>query len=198
MNNIQHQRRIAVDIDGVLADYHSPFVRFYNARNRTNFNVDDLLGYDFWRAFKTSEEESERAIRDFFFSEGFEGINPIKDSQNSTWLLSQKNTLAIITARPDYVKERTLKWTDRYFPRIFSDVHFTSQFGGNGSRKKKYDFCLDYNYELIIEDVAEYANDCAEKGVKSFLMNRPWNRNFSLHPLVQRVNDWSEILQILK
>ena len=191
------KRRIAFDMDGVFANYHEPFVGFYNRRNGTNFNIGDIGGYDFWRAFGISEEKSAREITDFYFSEDFEEINPVEGSQDTIKLLSQKNILAIITARPDFIRERTLEWINKHFPNVFSDAHFTSQFGGNGSKKKKSDFCLDNGYEVIIEDSAEYANECAERGINALLLNRPWNRNGSLHPQVQRVSNWKEILEHL-
>ncbi|MEK6741915.1 MAG: hypothetical protein AABX91_00455 [Nanoarchaeota archaeon] len=190
--------KIAVDIDGVLADYQISFVEFYNKRNGKNFSIQNLIGHDFWLSFGISKEKAEKEIIDFFSSEKFKKLSPVTDSQDAIKLLAQKNILSIVTARPDFVRETTLEWLDAHFPNIFSEIHFTSQFGGNGPREKKSDFCLDYNYEIIIEDIVEHANECAEKGIKVFLLNRPWNKNFSLHPLVQRVNDWNEISQILQ
>ena len=192
-----NKRKIAVDIDGVLANYHEPFVGFYNERNGTNFNLENISGYDFWRAFGISEEKSACEIADFYFSEDFKEINPVEGSQDVLKLLSPKNILAIITARPDFIRKKTLEWINKYFPNVFSDVHFTNQFGGNGSKEKKSYFCLDRGYGVIVEDSAEYANECAEQGINALLLNRPWNRNGSLHPQVQRVSNWKEVLEHL-
>lgn len=191
-------RKIAVDIDGVLANSHEPFMGFYNERNGTNFNVGGICSYDFWRTFGISEEESAREIADFYFSENFKELSPVEDSQRVTKLLSQKNVLAIITARPDFIRERTLKWINSYFPNVFSNAHFTSQFWGNSSKEKKSGLCLENGYEVIIEDSAEYANECAEQGINALLLDKPWNRKNLLHPKVQRVSNWMGVLEHIK
>ena len=50
----------------------------------------------------------------------------------------------------------------------------------------------------LIEDAAEHANDCAEKGIKVILINRPWNLNERVHPNVKRAENWEEVLKHLE
>jgi len=192
------KRKLAVDIDGVLLDFHNPFIIFYNQRHGTAFTVEDITANDFSMVFQATEEQFKRDMSEFYRSPLFMSLPLIRGAQRAVRQLSQNNFLGVITSRPDFIYEETLSSLNKHFPESFSDVYFTNHYGGNGSRKNKSDFCLEQSYEVIIEDVSEYANECANRGINAFLLDRPWNRNSSLHPRVQRVFSWTEILERLK
>lgn len=198
MENNNEGKRIAIDLDGVLFDFLTPFCIFYNQRHGTNFTINDLITYHFLKVFQTSEKKFGRVMNDFYQSTLFRDLPLISDAQEGIRQLSQKNFLGVVTSRPDHTSPITLNSLGKHFPHIFSEVHFTSQYGGNGHKEKKSEYCLEHGYEIIIEDVADYANECAEKGIKSFLITRPWNEKEQLHPSVTRVKNWPEILQRLQ
>ena len=191
-------RKIAFDIDGILINFHNPLVIFYNKKHGTSFKVEDITTYDFSRAFQTTEEQFRRDMNEFYSSPLFRSLPLIKGARRAVRQLSQNNFLGVITSRPDFIYEETLISLRKHFPETFSGVYFTNHYGGNGPRKNKSDFCLEHGYEVIVEDVLEYASECADKGINALLLDKPWNQNGSLHPRVQRVFSWAEILEHLK
>ena len=107
--------------------------------------------------------------------------------------------LKVITARPEELfRDYTLKWLDKYYPWIFDDIFFatSSQIKFDKNWKdttKKSIVCQNLWIDLMIEDNPEYANDVASCGIKTYLITKPWNKDYLLHPNVIRVNTWEEI-----
>jgi 5'(3')-deoxyribonucleotidase len=189
--------KIAVDIDGVLADFHRPFLNFYNRRKGTNFKIEDIITYDLSKLFRTSFEETVREIDSFYNSRAFLGITPIPGSQEAINFLKKKNFLAIITSRPETLRRETTNWLLGNFPNSFLAAHFIGNYSGNGSEGKKVSFCLREGYQVLIEDSVGEANECAEKGIDAILFEQPWNIHEKLHPKIKRVKNWQEILGVL-
>ena len=193
-NHKNMERRVAVDLDGVLFDFLNPFCIFYNQRHGTNFTINDLTTYHFLKIFQKPEKEFRTDMNDFYQSPLFRDLPLIRGAKRGIRHLSQNNLLVVVTSRPDHTSPVTLNSLRKHFPNIFSEVHFTSQYGGNGRHEKKSDYCANHRYSVIIEDVAEYANECAEKEIKAFLLTRPWNEKEPLHENVIRVGDWPELI----
>lgn len=189
------QKKIAVDLDGVVMEFAETFLEFRNERYNSNYKKEDIFTYDFWNVFGVSREQSIKDVLDFYNSPKFEGIAPIPNSQETMSLLSEKYFIAALTARPDFTRDKTLNWLEKYFPNIFSEFHFTN-FAGNGKMKNKSDFCIQYGYETLIDDYHQHVNECAAKGIQTFLLTQPWNWE-TLHPKVVRVRNWNEIQQRL-
>ncbi len=192
-------RRIAVDIDGVLANLTEPFLEYYNQKFGISFKLQDVHTFDFKKLLGINEEEEKNLLNDFFKSDFFKKIQPVIGAQDVISYLSKRNHLVVITARKEYLKNETLEWIERFFPNVFSEIHFARNINSaDESRPHKFDLCVENEYEIIIEDDLIYAKPCAEKGIKSILLNYPWNQEENLHPEITQVNNWEEILEHLK
>lgn len=192
-------KKIAIDIDGVLADLAMPLMDFCNVRYGTKIEVKDLHSFDFKEIFEITKEEERSFLLDFFKTDYFQNIQPIKDSQNGINALSKNNSLNIITARPKYVENETRLWLERFYENVFSKIHFAENIYASGRPTTlKSDFCLNNDYSVMIEDDSRYANDCSEKGIETILITRPWNKNQFIHLNVKRVEDWESILRVLQ
>ncbi len=192
-------RKIAVDIDGVLANLTEPFLEYYNQREGTNFRLENVHTTNFKELFGINGEEEKKLLDDFFKSDFFSNIQPIMGAQEAISHLSKRNHLVIVTARKEYIQDKTNEWIERFFPDVFSEIHFARNINsGDESKLSKFDICMEKGYEIIIEDDLVYANPCAEKGIKSILLNHPWNQEENLHPEITRVNNWQEVLEHLK
>ncbi len=190
--------KVAVDIDDTLLYFYEPWLNFVNGKYRTNFSINDIKVHSLDKSLKMSEPQVINEIFSFYQSPRFTSLRPVEGAVYATKELSRRKSLGIITSRPDSTSFATTRSLQKHFPGIFSEIHFTSQFGGNGHRQNKSQFCLDYGYRVIVEDVAEYANECAENGIPGILLTKPWNVGESLHPLVTRVPDWKVALEVLK
>jgi len=190
--------KIAIDIDGVLADFFGPFIHFYNKRNNANLRLSDMTSYNLCKIFGISQESLIKEMGDFYKSPLFKFLPLIEGSKEAIHKIYRFNLLYVVTSRPSSLYEETTFWIRNQFPDRFLKVHITNGYGTTGIKEKKSDVCLCNGYNLIIEDSADEVNDCAEKGIESILLKKPWNINEKTHPSVKRVNNWQEILQHLK
>jgi len=105
----------------------------------------------------------------------------------------------IVTARPKELFEKyTLEWLDKYYPNIFDDIFFASdaqiKFDKNWKdATKKSIICQNLWVDIMIEDNPEYAQDVASCGIKTYLIEKPWNKNCKLVENIIKVKSWEEI-----
>ena len=63
-------------------------------------------------------------------------------------------------------------------------------------RKEKSLICKEEGVVVFIDDYKDTILDTAKHGIKSFLMDEPWNQG-ELPLAVQRVKNWEEIVENL-
>ena len=72
---------------------------------------------------------------------------------------------------------------------------FANNFFRDQTTKSKGEFCDDLGIEIMIDDSAGFANECAAPNRKVFLINQPWNKAAKVKPGIIRVNSWEEIMK---
>jgi len=55
--------------------------------------------------------------------------------------------------------------------------------------------CKERGIKIMIDDNKLFANELAEKGVKVFLLDKPWNKNYDKHKNIIKVKDWKEVIK---
>jgi len=58
--------------------------------------------------------------------------------------------------------------------------------------KSKADICKEHNICYMIEDNMDYALELATNGIKTFLLEKPWNKGKE-HKNLIKVKNWYEI-----
>ena len=71
------------------------------------------------------------------------------------------------------------------------NVHLTQNEG------TKPEICKRLGIQTIIEDNAETAHACADAGIRTIVLARPWNTNMQYHPLIDHVDGWQEACNLL-
>jgi uncharacterized HAD superfamily protein len=181
--------KIGIDIDEVLANTMSNFLDFHNEMYGTDATRDEITDYYFDGLFHWTREENFKRFDEFYKTRFFEDIVPVEGAADGIKSLQQLGTLYVITSRPLYIKEQTLKWLTRYFGDDLPEVYF-AHLDGAGT---KADLCDQLGIDLLIEDSLEFAEACAAKNVQVLLMDAPWNRR-ELADNITRVYNWDEIL----
>jgi uncharacterized HAD superfamily protein len=188
--------KVAVDIDNVLADFAPHLMRFHNKNYGTHFNYENQDEYDLTLYWACSEEETLKRIYAFYDSQEFENIEPVSGAVDAIIQLKNKHELFVITARPYYIEDKTLRWINTYFPNSFKQVVHTNLVSEEGSKhKKKSEVCKELHTQIIIEDCIDYALDCLSAGVTAYLLERPWNKEKVLQKDIKRASTWKEITQ---
>lgn len=192
---MEKTKKIGIDIDEVVVEFIKHFLDYSNQKNRTSFKVEDIHSYHLWETpIHNSKEESISEVMEFQSSFHFEKINLIKGAKEIIFEMARTSHIYFVTSRPTEIKEKTEKFLKQNFQEIeFEIIHSGEIYGG----KSKSEICNEIGLNFIVEDNPYYALDCAEKGVKVFLLDKPWNRNYSYHDNITKIKNWSEILSHL-
>jgi len=190
------EKRIGVDIDDVIVHLVKHFYDFYNQKFKKDLNVKNHFEYEFSRPFGISAEEVISLIKEFYFTEYFDNLDLIEDSVDSIYELSKDYEIFFITSRHLDIKDKNENFLKKLFPNLKYEVIYSGEFWQEA--KPKSEICEDVGVSIMIEDNEIYALDCAKKGVKVFLLDKPWNQNQEEHENIVRVKDWKEIMERLR
>lgn len=188
--------KIGVDLDEVLTEYVKNFIAFHNQNYGTKLNFKDIKKYLFYELLGISVEEDLKRQYKFFETDLFKQIRPVNGAIKGVDKLNNNFEMIIITARPNEIKDKTVKWIEGYFPDIFSQIIFTNKHSlNNDLKREKHDICLGIGVNLIIEDSLTTAEKCASMGIRVLLLDRPWNQAENLPDGIKRVYSWEEIVR---
>ncbi|MDO8511136.1 MAG: hypothetical protein Q7S55_03135 [Nanoarchaeota archaeon] len=188
---------IGVDIDEVLAELLEAYLRYYNQKYNTKTQKEEMFSYSFREVLGGTEEENQQNLLDFFKSEYFQNIKPVKGALKSINLLAQKHRLCIITARPHIIQKETEQWLLKHFPDDFHSINLTNQWHGKGEKQLKSEVGKKQNIQIMIDDSLQHALDCAAQGIYVLLadFSYPWNQTSEKLPEnIKRVRSWEEIV----
>ena len=192
------RRVIGLDIDEVLLGLVDGLNDFYNRRFGTGFKVEDYVTYDLEDTWGGTKEDAVRIVEDFYGSPDFLKISPVSGSQEAVARLARTSPLVSITSRPSSIREGTLSQIQRFFGRSIGDVFFNGQYGMKSHKISKASICEGNGVGSFVDDNLSVCNDLAARGIRTYLFERPWNRNEDVHPEVVRVRNWTELYEVLK
>jgi uncharacterized HAD superfamily protein len=179
--------RIAVDLDGVLADTITSFCRILNKRYSTHFTVESFDRWNAWQNAGISEDEFFRTLDETWFD--WKTIPAMEEN------LSEKVNQLGRFGRVDVVTGRSPE-TVPYANSWLKEQHIPfDQFIRTQSTNAK----VKLNYDIFIDDSADLmaliASTLDSHGI---LYTQPWNKKAPEMPRIVRVQRWSEIPQILE
>lgn len=190
--------KIALDIDEVLAGFVSELNSFYNLFYGKKFKLRDYKFWDLNMIWGVEREEALNALTSFYKSEYFFKIKPISYSQQALEILSKNNAeFFAVTSRPDYLKEETHYWIEKFFPKKIKKIIHTNQHFLKSSEISKLKVCKEENADILVEDNLHTALECSQNGLRVFLLNKPWNQNGNGLFGIERVRDWKNLLEKL-
>lgn len=188
--------KIGVDIDDVVADFVNPLLKFFEKETGRITLYEDVFSYKFEEVWKISRDEAIAVVRNFYRSKEFDTLAIIDGALSALERLSQKHEIVFVTSRHNEAKLKTPDWLTRNFPFLNARVIYAGEYQHSDNEKvTKAGICLREGIGVIIEDNAGYALDCARNGVKSYLIERPWNRDSENHENMLKVKRWAEILE---
>ncbi len=185
--------KLALDCDDVLADYIGTLAEAYNGRFGTAYCTEqfrpDLEALD-----TILGEEGMRNLFLLFNDEGYVlGLPPVKGAvEGVRELTSVGLDLYVITSRVSTPPEWTQQWLTEQFGPVFSGVFYGGMVNG---RISKGELCRQYEIALCVEDHPGNAYGLREQGIRTLLLDYPWNQDVPEGPLIKRVKDWKEIVE---
>jgi hypothetical protein len=187
---------VGLDIDGVLADFISPFVCFL-AQHVGEGPIDSKTITDLTFAnhpFLSPQIVAE-CIQNVSDDPGFwQGLAPLPSAEQWRLLdsLSRQQKLVFVTHRYERqsysMREVTRRWLERHGVS-HPIVYFTQSY--------KSDLIRKLNVKLFVDDRHENCRDVAENtDAVVFMPHRTYNQSF-VHPRVQRIQDLDELFAYL-
>ncbi|MGM0842756.1 MAG: 5' nucleotidase, NT5C type [Bacillota bacterium] len=167
-------KRIAIDMDEVIADFHQKHLNMYNQNFNEELVYSDLDGTRLWKIRPQVAEEILAYVDEPTF---FRDLEVMEGSQEVIKELSKTFEIFITTAAMEHPNSFTAKyeWLKEHFP-FLSDLNFV--FCGNKSI---------INADYLIDDSPRHFKDFKGQGI---LFSAPHNKYTTDYV---RVNNWEEV-----
>jgi len=159
----------------------STFLDFFNVKYYRECKYEDIVNYNLWDVFSVSKRDVLDLFDEFYKTEEFDRLPLVDGAKEGIETLCENNSVVFVTHRPSYISEKTQEYFSRHFPnKEYRIVH--------SHPKLKSEVCPELEVEVIIEDHAGCAYDCANIGLRAILFDRPWNQGH-LYPGLIRVGE---------
>ena len=176
--------KIALDVDGVLADVIVSWLN-YNNSIRQEILKSDITSWDFWKKFQINRYDFYRELSMCW--KNWHSIPPTeKNLSNMTKNLSNLAQVDIVTAREKSTDSFVKAWLD--YHKISYD-NYVSVIDGP--------FKSTLDYDFFIDDSPLNALQLIKNKKKLFLYSQPWNQHIS-EIQIYRISNLSEIFKKLK
>ena len=193
---MREKDKLGVDVDEVVVEFFKKYLELFNKQFNKKMSLKDITNYHIWNLTDISREDSLLLAREVHDAEHPDNLLLVDGVEKSLVQLSKKYEIFFITSRPERFKEKTTQTLKHLFKDFRFSLHFAQ--GVWGSSKTKGDICRELGVKFMVEDNADYALDCAQKGIKTFLLDKPWNQKYESNPNLIKVKSWDEILNYLE
>lgn len=189
--------RVGLDIDGVIADFISPFLLIVEKKlGNGPIHLESITDLSFKEHPYLTEEAVWKCMEEVSYDPAFwHGLSPLIAPQDWEELerLSRKGKLVFVTHRYERetysIEEVTCSWLKRHGISC-PVVHFTQEC--------KSDLIRKLEVGLFMDDRHENCAAVAEKTKAVVLMpDRLYNLSFT-HPRVKRIKNFAELFDYLK
>jgi uncharacterized HAD superfamily protein len=179
--------RIAVDLDGVLADTMVTFCRILNRHHSTQFTVDSFVQWKAWRIAHITESEFFRTLDEAWFE--WETIPPVSnDIVEAVGRIHCFGRVDVVTGRSQRTVKAALAWLHEQ--KIPYD-RFVRTASTRAKARLSYDVFVDDSPDLM----SLIASSLNRVGI---LYTQPWNRKARERGRIFRVESWKEIPPLLE
>lgn len=180
-------QRIAVDLDGVLANTMATFCEILNKRYSTQFTVYSFDRWNVWEIAQIPRTEVLQIFDEAWFD--WKTIPAVEDKIGEKISnIRAYGRVDIVTGRSQRTVQSAKAWLKEH---DVSYDRFVRTAGTDAKAKLNYDVFIDDSAELM----SVIASALDRHGV---LYSQPWNRNMASMPRIFRVDSWSQVPGILE
>lgn len=186
---------ILTDADGVLVNWNKGFLKFMEEKGYPQIPNTDHE-YSISARHNVTTKQAMDFVKEFNESPAIETLVPFADSVKYIGKLAQLGfrfiVVTSISSHPD-AKIRRTKNLQSLFGDVFDEVHCIEQ---GASKANILMTWADTGY-FWIEDHMRQAEAGHEAGLKTILINHPYNSHYKtdLFPTVSYENPWKEIYE---
>jgi uncharacterized HAD superfamily protein len=183
----QPSMRIAVDLDGVLADTITEFCEILNQRKFTDFTPEDIVKWEAWQLTGLTRNEFLRTLDQAWFE--WEKIPPTeRNLTEKVRELKRYGTVDVVTGRSSRTVSQAISWLRK------QSIPYDDFVRTESTRAK-----AKLPYDVFIDDSADLMQLIASRlDGWGIMYTQPWNRRVGPMPRIFRAEHWDEIPDILK
>jgi len=179
--------KIAVDLDGVLAEAMIGWCELYNQRHGQSLSLEDIRAWDVWKIVKIERDEFFRILDDVWTQ--WERIPATEeDVGEQVKLLHEFGTVDVVTGRSARTVASAKEWLKA------NSIPY-DKFVRTESTLAK----IRLDYDVFVDDSPTLMQLIASKSVAlGILYTRPWNRDTQIPTVARRVTRWAEVPPIVR
>ena len=194
---LKGRKVVGVDIDGILANYPRSLVDFMNSEQCRQmipelnswgeFDPELATTYNIFNDYGIEREVANK-VKHLYRETGYKRQIPVYDDakQFLDTLRAKGYVISLVTSRPYHEYNRifadTMDWLNDN--ELQYDVVLWAEDKGT---KITEEFGVE-NIEFFVDDVADYANSVADRGIRTYLMNKTYNQDNTINSDIVRVN----------
>ncbi len=183
-------RRIAFDIDGVVADTMSSFLEIA----KKDFGIggickEDITTYWLEQCLPMPPEVVDAVIKKILQDPFGTGLSPIPGAREALCHIAKMAPLRFVTARP--VKTPIERWIHKLLSPVSPEK---IQVVATGIHSAKAEVLSNMGVSFFVEDHLETCLQIEQAGIKAIIFDQPWNRRDSY---IFRIHSWEELLDFI-
>jgi len=178
--------KIAVDLDGVLAESMLVWCDRANREFGTQLNMEDLDSWSSWKRFSISKDDFYRLLDETWID--WEQIPPTEPGiADKVGRIEKFGDIDIVTGRSRGTEEAAKSWVENQKVRYRHFVRVA------GWRDK-----ILLNYDVYIDDAPDLMPLVSHSPTAwAILYDRPWNRDVPRMPKVLKAERWRQVPGLL-
>jgi FMN phosphatase YigB (HAD superfamily) len=195
---MKKEKLILTDADGVLVNWNASFVRYMTEKGFPQLPDTDTE-YNISARHGVSSHQATECVKEFNESRHIADLNPFADSVDGILALSNLGfrfiVVTSISSHPDAHEYRSLNLKN-LFGDVFDEIRCIEQGASKAATLTEW---ADTGY-FWIEDHMRQAEAGHEAGLKTVLINHPYNSHYKtdLFPTVSFETPWAEIVNMVR
>jgi len=177
--------RIALDVDGVLADLITTLLTVYEEETGIKIRPEEVDSWDFWRRYNISRQQFIQLLIKTW--DRWRDIQPTEnDLAEDVEELNRLGHIDIVTQRPAKTINNVKKWL----------AHHGIKYRNFTWVPPKSTKAI-LNYHVFIDDSPKLAEELIKLGKSMLLYNQPWNKTIKETKTLKRVSSLDDCIKIL-
>ena len=179
--------KIAVDLDGVLAEAMIAWCELYNKRYSQSMSLEEIRAWNVWKIVKITRDAFFRILDDAWLE--WEKIPPTEEGVGEqVRLLHELGEVDVVTGRSPRTVPSAKEWLKAHGVPYDRFVRTESNLAK-----------INLNYDVFVDDSPELMELIASRSTAlGILYTRPWNRDTQMPSVVQRVTRWAEVPPVVR
>ena len=178
--------RIAIDLDGVLADASKIWIRLLKQRFEITIKKEDVNEWDIYRKLGISRKEFEDV-----FNDAWKEWELVEETEENLFqkinLIKNLGKTDLVTARNQKTMNDVMKWLEEKKIK-FDNIIVVGEF----ESKAKLD------YDIFIDDSPIQITEMANSGKLSLLYMQPWNDDIKERNNLIKIKNFEEVEKVIK